>query len=192
MENPAYCHLIRIESSVNQIEQIFDFAAAYERIGLEKLVPLDVETVVAEAVSLFPDLQDVSISNECHGLVVLADSLLRILFYNLIDNSLKHGEKTSKIRIYYQEDEAGKLRLFYEDDGVGIPDAVRPKLFIEGFSTGKGTGYGLYLIKKVTEFYGWTIQETSTPEKGAQFTITVSEKDEQGEERYWIRKRVQQ
>jgi signal transduction histidine kinase len=119
----------------------------------------------------------------------LADSLLSVVFYNLIDNSIKHGQKTGNIRIYYRENNVGNLKLFYEDDGIGILDAIRPKLFTEGFSTGKGTGYGLFLIKKVTEFYGWKIEETSKTGQGAQFTITVSEKDEPNE-KYWIEKQV--
>ena len=44
----------------------------------------------------------------------------------------------------------GNLKLFYEDNGVGISDTLRPKLFTEGLSTGKGTSYGLFLIKKVS------------------------------------------
>lgn len=189
-ESSTYGYIEKIESSLNSIETIFDFAATYEQIGLEKLVPLKVDNVIKQAVSLFVDSPKVRIDNECQGLIVLADSLLSVVFYNLIDNSLKHGEKTSKIRIYYRENEVGNLKLFCEDDGIGILDAIRPKLFTEGFSTGKGTGYGLFLIKKVTEFYGWKIEETSKTGQGAQFIITVSEKDDPNK-KYWIEKQVQ-
>jgi signal transduction histidine kinase len=64
--------------------------------------------------------------NECQGLTVLADSLLRQLFYNLIHNSLRYGEKLSQIRIYY-EVEDDQLKLIYEDDGVGIPEHEKEK-----------------------------------------------------------------
>ena len=103
---------------------------------------------------------------------------------------MKHGEKTSNIRIYYRENGVGELKIFYEDDGIGILDVIRSKLFTEGFSTGKGTGYGLFLIKKVIEFYGWKIEETSKIGEGVQFSITVSEKDEP-KKKYWIEKQVQ-
>jgi PAS domain S-box-containing protein len=186
-ESSACSYIKNIESSLNSIEAIFDFAATYERIGLEKLLPLKVESAIKQAVSLFAETPKVRIVNECHGLMVLADSLLSVLFYNLIDNSLKHGEKTRKIKIYYRENDVGNLKLFYEDNGIGAPDAIRPKLFTEGFSTGKGSGYGLFLIKKVSEFYGWKIEETGKMGQGAQFTITVSEKDEP-KKKYWIEK----
>ena len=102
---------------------------------------------------------------------MLADSLLRQLFYNLVDNSLKHGEKVSEIRVYYEEAGKDQLKLVYEDDGVGIPKAEKEKIFREGY--GKGTGYGLFLIKRMCEVYGWIIRETGKRGKGAKFTITI-------------------
>jgi signal transduction histidine kinase len=130
-------------------------------------------------------LKRVKIANECHGLTVLADSLLRQLFYNLIDNSLKYGDKTSQIRIYYEKTD-DQLRLIYEDDGIGILQDTKPKIFDEGYTTGKGSGYGLYLIKKMMEVYGWTIQETGEPGKGARFIITIPKANQKGKENYRI------
>jgi signal transduction histidine kinase len=114
---------------------------------------------------------------------VIADSLLRQLFYNLIDDSLKYGEKLTQIRVRYEEFE-DKLKLIYEDDGVGIPCDAKSKLFTEGFTTGKGSGYGLYLIRRITEVYGWTISETGTHGKGAQFTIDIPKAKPDGRQNY--------
>lgn len=57
------------------------------------------------------------------------------------------------------------------------PDA----LFKEGFGTGGSTGYGLYLIKKLTEVYGMA-QETGDPGRGATFTITILGTNQNGKE----------
>jgi signal transduction histidine kinase len=103
----------------------------------------------------------------------LADSLLSQLFYNLIDNSLKYGEKIQQIRIHYKTPSVDQLELIYEDNGVGIPGNMRSNLFKEGFTSGKGTGYGLFMIKRICEVYGWTIQETGKQGKGAQFTMSI-------------------
>jgi PAS domain S-box-containing protein len=169
-----------IENAVQQTIRIFDFAKAYEMLGVEELSYIDAAKTLDEAVSLLLGSINVEVSNECHGLVVLADPLLRQLFYNLIDNSLKHGQKTTRIRVHYEETGQDNLRLVYEDDGVGIPAAAKPKLFKEGYSTGGGTGYGLYLVSKIVEVYGWTIQENGTPGKGAQFTISIPEVNRDG------------
>jgi len=177
-------YLKQIEASVEQIVRIFEFAKAYEMLGVEDLVYVDVEKAVNEAVSLFPPLKDIKVINDCQGLTVLADSLLRQLFYNLIDNSLKYGEKLKKIRVYYEEKNGDHLKVIYEDDGVGLPQATKLKIFHEGFTTGTGSGYGLYLVKKMMEVYGWTIQETGTPGKGTQFTMTIPRIDKEGKENY--------
>ena len=162
-----------MEAATRLAEEIFEFARTYEKLGIEQLLYLDAGKAFDEASSLFTDLKGVKIVNECNGLNVLADSLLRQLFYNLIDNSLKHGEKAGQIRIYSRTPSADKLELVYEDDGVGIPNDIRSSLFKEGFTSGKGTGYGLFMMKRICEVYGWTIRETGKQGKGAQFTINI-------------------
>jgi len=177
-------HLHDIDSACQQILEIFDFAHSYEMLGDEELKNVDVYETVEKAVSLFSDLRGVEVTNECQGLTVLADSLLERLFYNLIDNSLKYGEKITHIRVNHEVCRDGQLKLIYQDDGIGIPFGEKPRLFKEGY--GKGTGYGLYLIKKMMEVYGWTIQEIGEPSKGAQFTITIPRTNQNGKENYRI------
>jgi PAS domain S-box-containing protein len=173
-----------IESASRQIERIFGFAKDYEMLGIEELTYIDVEQAVNEAISLFPNMRELTATNNCTGLTVLADSLLRQLFYNLIDNSLKYGQKVKCIKVSYEKRPDEQLRLIYEDDGVGVPTDVKPKIFKEGYTTGKGSGYGLYLIKKMIEVYGWTIQKTGEPGKGAVFTVTISRTNESGKANY--------
>jgi len=181
-DSEAVERLNDIESAVRETTQIFDFARTYEKLGIEKLSYVNVEKTFNGAVQQFSDLQ-VKVVNDCRGLSVLADSLLTRLFYNLIDNSLKHGENVSKIRVYYEK-EGDELKLVYEDDGVGIRKAEKEKVFREGY--GKGTGYGLYLIRKMCQVYGWTIRETGKHGKGARFTITIPRTNSSGKTCYQL------
>jgi PAS domain S-box-containing protein len=174
-----------IESGCNQIVKILDFSKAYEMLGVEELTYVNVEEAAQEAISLFSDLKAAKVRIECKGLSVLADSLLRQLFYNLIDNSLKHGKKVSQIRIHF-EVEGDRLRLYCEDDGVGISPEAKKRIFQQGYTTGTGTGYGLYLIEKITEVYGWTIDETGKSGEGARFVITIPKTSAKEEENYRI------
>ena len=160
-----------------------EFEKAYVQVGSEELKNVDVERYISEASLLFSNLKGAKLINECRGLTVLADSMLRQLFYNMIDNTLKYGERTSVIRVHYEE-EQDKLKLIYEDDGVGIADEEKSKLFQEGY--GKGTGFGLYLIKRICEGYGWKIQETGKHGEGVQFTMTIPKKAKDGTKLYEI------
>ena len=185
-DNPAALESLKdMQTACEQIVSIFEFARHYEKLGVEELAYINVEETVQEAASLFSDLRT-KITNECHGLTVLADSLLRQVFYNLIDNSAKYGQKTTQIRIRYEKAAQDELKLIYEDDGVGIPAADKSKLFKEGYSTGGGTGHGLFLIRRMMEVYGWTIHETGEPSRGAQFTITIPRINQKGRENYLI------
>jgi len=176
-------HLRDIELVAQQMLKILEFERIYTQVGAEELEYINVEQHLTEAISLFSDLKGAKVINDCHGLTVFADSLLRQLFYNLIDNSLKYGKKISKIRVHY-EVEKNQVKLIYDDDGVGIPEEIRNNLFSEGF--GKGTGYGLYLIKRICEAYGWTIAETGKQGQGVQFTMVIPEKGKEGKRNYEI------
>jgi PAS domain S-box-containing protein len=182
----ALAQLGEIELVSRQMLRIMEFEKVYVQVGSEELKGVDVERCVGEAVLLFSDLRGARLVNECGGLTVMADSLLRQMFYNLVDNTLKYGEKVSVIRVFFRE-EGDVLRLVYEDDGVGVADDVRVNLFREGF--GKGTGYGLYLIKRICAAYGWTIQENGKQGEGVRFMMTIPKKGKDGKKLYEITKR---
>ncbi len=165
-------YLDNIDSALESTDKIFEFSHLYERIGAEKPSKENVFESFNQATALISKLGKVKIENECKGLVVVADSLLKQLFYNFIDNSLKHGQKVSQIRLHYTKEGDG-VRLFYEDDGVGISEINKSKLFKAGFTTGNGSGLGLYLIKKMMDVYGWTITEEGEPGKGEKFAISI-------------------
>ena len=177
--------LVKMEQAVKDSMKIFDFAKMYEQIGSEELTYVNVEEKLKEASALFSGPIP-TIINKCQGLEVLADSFLRQLFYNFIDNTRKYGKKTTTIRVYFEKTDQDCLKLIYEDDGVGISQENKLKLFSEGFSTGGSTGFGLFLVKKMIDVYGWTITEEGEHGKGAKFTITIPKLSKSGKENYQI------
>jgi PAS domain S-box-containing protein len=162
-----------ISGASNQIKDILMFSRYFERIGLETLQEIDVDLVLREAVSMFPDLKGINPIIECGGLRVKADSLLLRVFYNLIDNTLKYGDKTTQFRAYFEKAE-GQYKFFFEDDGVGISICNKTQLFSRGF--GKNTGLGLFLVKKIVESYGWQVEEEGEESKGAKFVFMIPDK----------------
>jgi len=162
----------KMEQSVKDSAKIFEFAKVYEQLGVETIVDVNVEKSVNDAVEMFSDLP-FKVVNECHGLTVRADSLLRQLIYNFIDNTRKYGQKTMVIRVSYQKTAQGDLHLIYEDNGVGIPLENKQQLFKKGFSTGGSTGFGLFLSKKMLDVYGWAITEEGKFGEGTKFVIMI-------------------
>jgi len=172
-----------IESAVGQAEKILEFSSNYEKLGQEELSLLNVGQHFEEAVLLLSGLDEIKFVNKCNELSVRADSLLRQLFFNLLHNSVVHGETIDRISIFYKK-EKNKLQIIYEDNGVGIPNVVKNKIFEEGY--GKGSGYGLFLIKKICENYGWNVKETGNQGKGSQFTITIPKTNPKGKAGYML------
>jgi PAS domain S-box-containing protein len=152
-----------------QINRTLEFSRDYELLGQEQLKFLNVGEVFKEAVDLFPEF-DLEVINQCKGVMVLADSLLKETFYNLLDDTLKYGKTAKKVKLYFSQQDK-QLKLTYEDDGVGIPAEMKANLFTKGY--GQGSGLGLYLVKKTLEVYGWQITENGIPSKNAKFEITI-------------------
>jgi Response regulator containing CheY-like receiver, AAA-type ATPase, and DNA-binding domains len=168
-DNPELAQYIQgIELASKQIVELLEFARVYEKLGAEQLSFIDVGDCINKASEL-ADLKNNQIINQCQGLTVMADSLLRQLLYNLIDNTLRHGQNSTKICFHYEEDST--IKLIYEDDGVGIAVDRRKALF--GERNGAGAGHGLYLVRRICETYGWGITEVGKPGSGVQFVISI-------------------
>ena len=161
-----------IELAINQSDQIFEFNRLYEKIGEEELLIVDIGDCFNQAAALMPNFNMIKLANQCQGLKILADKSLTQVFHTLLENSIRHGQKVTEIKLRFIEDNS-QVTIFYEDNGVGVSLENKSRIFKEGFSTGKSTGLGLFLTKKILDVYGWRIQETGSPAEGACFVITI-------------------
>lgn len=100
---------------------------------------------------------------------VLVNQGIFSVFDNLISNAVKHGG-ASEVRITITEKQ--KVIVKVEDNGKGIPDRILERIFERGFTTGKGSGLGLYIVKKLVESYGGDIRSEKV-DKGAVFVIEL-------------------
>lgn len=166
-------YLEQINDTTENIKNILEFAQTYEAVGSEGLSWIQVHNAINKAQSLFSGLTDVQIDVANMDFEVLADSALAEIFHNLIDDSIKYANTQDKIKIKIkaENDEKGNLQLIYEDNGQGINPKIRPQLFNKG--AGNSTGLGLYLIQRICDIYGWTIQENGEPGKGARFVLSI-------------------
>lgn len=94
--------------------------------------------------------------------------LIEKVFSELIDNSLRHGKKTTTIRFSIQ-DRDGNPVLVYEDDGVGIPASDKKMIFSHEY--GLSASHGLFLSEEILSVTGITICETGMQGEGARFEI---------------------
>ena len=115
--------------------------------------------------------------------LIILDSLIGKILYNLLDNSLRHGKKVTEIKLSYKNSK-NKLMLVYEDNGIGIPEELKERIFEKNFSTGATAGLGLFLIREFCQLHGWKIKESGIYNQGVRFTIAIPKISYEQQENY--------
>jgi len=98
-------------------------------------------------------------------------SLLKEMFYNLINNSIEWG--ASRITLRVKEDS-----LEYRDNGRGIRKEELGNVFIPYYTSNpRGMGIGMAVVKKIVEDHGWRISALPS-EEGVYFLIEFGSRAE--------------
>jgi len=97
---------------------------------------------------------------------------------NLIDNSLKYGDKPVHININLAE-QNGKIQLALTDNGPGIPEEYKEKVFEKFFRVPnanrhntKGHGLGLSYAAQVMRQHNGSINVNNVAAGGCMFTLS--------------------
>ncbi|HUH78311.1 MAG TPA: histidine kinase N-terminal 7TM domain-containing protein [Methanoregula sp.] len=118
----------------------------------------------------FAAREGIDLSDDTGKWEVYGDPLLSKVFFNLVDNAIRHGERAKVIRFSCRRD-GGDLVVICEDDGTGVPADMKDKIFEKG--VGRNTGLGLFIVREILSITGMSIAETGEPGAGARFEIRV-------------------
>ncbi|MDD1694604.1 MAG: PAS domain S-box protein [Methanoregula sp.] len=156
----------KIGTSSKSIQTQIEFSRIYQDLGSHDSRWQGLSRILSDM--QVPDT--IRYHTELDGIEVFADPMLERVFFNLLDNSIRHGGTVHEIRVSYQESETG-LVCIWEDDGMGIPADEKERIFERGY--GKNTGLGLFLAQEILTITGIGISETGVPGKGARFELSV-------------------
>jgi signal transduction histidine kinase len=111
---------------------------------------------------------------ESEARIVTADSAyMKRILGNLVSNAVQAMPKGGKLTVQAHR-EASAVVITVKDTGVGVPEDARDKLFTPLFTTkSKGQGFGLAVVKRLTEALGGTVTFESQEGKGTRFTIRL-------------------
>ncbi len=177
-DHPVMEQLGRMQDSAMTLQRQLEFTADYQEMGVKEPEWLDLTEQVRKGIEGL-DLKGVEVVDDLKGMRVFADPMLEKVFYNFVENSLRYGEKVTKVRFHAKESKDG-LILYCEDDGVGIPQKDKEKIFERGF--GKHTGFGLYMVREVLGITGIAVRETGEPRKGARFEMHIPAQNYRGKD----------
>ncbi|QVV87691.1 PAS domain S-box protein [Methanospirillum sp. J.3.6.1-F.2.7.3] len=153
-------------STIEEIQSLIEFTRVYEELGSQEPQWVDLQSVISklhipDSIHFIKDIADISI---------FADLMIQKVFFTLLDNSIRHGQKVTEIRIFTKEIKGG-IVVIWEDNGLGIAYDEKEEIFGKGF--GKNTGFGLFLAQEILNLTDICIKETGIPGDGARFEIFI-------------------
>lgn len=99
---------------------------------------------------------------------------------NLMENADKYGEPPKKIQISLQKTDPDTVVLKVTDNGPGIPAKEKSRIFEQFYRSGseetrktKGTGLGLYIVKKIVQAHRGKIRVLDHSPKGSIFEVSL-------------------
>lgn len=171
IENHELLHMVETEEkAANTIARQIQFTKSYQDIGVHAPQWQNIEKGIS-AIDKHGTFENIDLSIALDELEIYADPLLEKVFFNLFDNSYRHGEGVTKISLSYTEGNSEAITIIYEDNGTGVPDKNKEQIFEKGF--GKNTGFGLFLSREILSITGLSMKETGVYGKCARFEILV-------------------
>jgi two-component system cell cycle sensor histidine kinase/response regulator CckA len=172
-EEKNLTHLAKLRSLVHESGEMVDHSVALADAGLiiEETSNVDLSALVREvAESTIPD----NIEYSQDGLPVVDADQRKVaqIFRNLFDNAVQHGQPSKIVVSTTTSHEAHQIRV--TNDGKAIPETLRTKIFLRGFTTSKkGQGFGLAIVKRLVEAHGWTIKLLKDKETTFEIEIPI-------------------
>ncbi len=167
-----------IQDQVNYINKIVSDLQDYARPLKPTLSEVDLDKLINDSLSsLFvPSNVETNTRFEKFLPKIKTDPwMLKRIIVNLATNALQAMPDGGKLTIHatYNK-QANRVALTVEDMGVGMSLEVQKKLFTPLFTTkSKGQGFGLAVVKRLTEVLGGSISFESQEGKGTKFTVEI-------------------
>ena len=166
--------LTEIEKNVDYINKIVADLQDFARPLNPRAEETDLKRVIDDLLTKNNLPKNVKVTVNVETEKVVADStFISRIMYNLVNNAVQAMPKGGKLTIRTYKD-ANDTVISVKDTGVGIPEAVKGKLFTPMFTTkSKGQGFGLAVIKRMAEALGGTVSFESQEGKGTTFIVRL-------------------
>jgi signal transduction histidine kinase len=165
-----------MEENLSYIDKIVVDLQDYSKPPKPVLEEVAVEKIIRDVLSTMdiPENITVTYSVEDNSLTLKADSTyMKRILTNLISNSMQAMTDGGKIFIEVER-KHDKAVLRVKDTGQGIPLEIRERIFTPLVTTKpRGQGFGLAVVKKLTEALNGRVTFESELGQGTQFNIEL-------------------
>ncbi len=171
--------LEEIQKNLEYINKIVQDLQDYARPLRPTLKEMDLGKVFDDVLvrKAVPKSIEVSCRVDADARMTTVDpDLLKRVLANLVNNAVQAMHEKGKLTIRGFKD-GNFITVTVEDTGPGIPEETRPKLFTPLFTTkSKGQGFGLAVVRRLTEALGGTVSFESEVGKGTTFIVRLPQK----------------
>lgn len=173
--------ILLLQSRARRMHDMIEGILLYSRVGRVKgpKEKIDVNRLVQDVIKLIAPPATIEIRVQEHLPMIHGEAIrLFQVFQNLLDNAIKHNDKTRGIVEITCRRQGEYWQYSVKDNGPGIPKQYQEKVF-QLFQTltpkdqSDSTGIGLSLIEKIIDQWGGKIWLESEPGKGCTFHFTV-------------------
>jgi signal transduction histidine kinase len=165
-----------IEKNVEYINKIVADLQDFARPLVPRIEEVNLKLIIDELLAKngVPENIKVTVRVEAAAQKMITDSIfISRIMVNLVTNAIQAMPKGGKIVIHAYK-EVNDFLITVKDTGVGIPENIRGKLFEPMFTTkSKGQGFGLAVIKRLTETLGGKVAFESQVDKGTTFIVRL-------------------
>ena len=181
-------HLLALMSgSVTRFQRTLDHLTDVSKLQPAHTEPTEAVDLMALAEAVRLDLAPALLATGGHITLDLASCStvrfspknLRSILYNLLSNAIKYHAPGRAPQVLLRSACAhGLVRLDVHDNGLGLTEEQQGKLFVmfrRLHTHVEGTGVGLYMVRRIVENAGGSIQVTSQPDIGSTFTVRLPE-----------------
>ncbi len=169
-----------IEKNIDYINKIVQDLQDYARPLNPQFEETNLTTVIKKFLSKkdIPENIKATIKVENVATKINADPhFINRIMYNLITNSVQAMPTGGRLTIKAFKEEKD-IVITVRDTGIGIPKDIQQKMFTPMFTTkSKGQGFGLPVVKRMTEALGGQVTFESKESKGTKFTLRFPQKN---------------
>lgn len=151
----------QMEADVTQMNRLIgDMLVLARDLQPEVAASCDLGVLLPAVVAACAEPERVRVNGPEHCVLALAESPLRRIVANLIDNALRHGGEAT-VNVDLAATVEG-VRIQICDQGAGIPPAEREAVFrpfyrLDAARTDGGSGLGLAIVRQLADAYGWRV-----------------------------------
>jgi len=135
--------------------------------------------IVAEQQESAAEQKNITIETDIEdNIAVIGDeSMIIRIVLNLMDNALKYGKESGKIKLSLTKDGTFAV-CSVEDDGIGIKEEDIEKIWerfyrVDAARSEEGSGLGLAMVEALVRAHGGTVEARSTLGEGSCFTVKL-------------------